>query len=49
MQLDEGIAVTKCSQMLVYGRHTENDVVETEVLLKKEMSNTTQSKDIFTS
>ena len=47
MQLDESTDVTNCSQLLVYVRFTENDIVKTELLMSKEVSGTTKGKDTF--
>ena len=47
MQLDESTDVTNCGQLLVYVRFTENDIVKTELLMSKEVSDTTKGKDIF--
>ena len=46
LQLDESTDVTKCGQLLVYVRFTENDRVKTELLISKEVSGTTKGKDI---
>ena len=47
MQLDESTDVTNCSQLVVYVRFTENDIVKTELLTSKEVCGTTKGKDIF--
>ena len=47
MQLVEPTDVINCSQLLVYVRFTENDIVKTELLMSKEVSGTTKGKDIF--
>ena len=35
MQLDESTDVTNCSQLVVYVRFTENDIVKIELLMSK--------------
>ena len=47
MQLDEPIDVSNCSQLLVYVRFTENDIVKTELLMSNEVPGTTKGKDIY--
>ena len=47
MQLNESTNVTNCGQLLVYVRFTENDRVKNEMLMSKEVSGITKSKDIF--
>ena len=47
MQLDESTDVTNCSQLVVYVRFTENDIVKTELFMSKEVCGTTKGKDIF--
>ena len=47
MQLDESTDVSNCSQLLVYVRFTENDIVKTELLMSSEVPGTTKGKDIY--
>ena len=47
MQLDESTDVSNCSQLLVYVRFTENDIVKTELLMSNEVPGTTKGKDIY--
>ena len=47
IQLDESTDVTKCSQLLVYVRYTQNDIVKTKLLLSQELATTTKGKDVF--
>ena len=46
MQLDKSTDVSNCSQLLVYVRFTENDIVKTELLMSNEVPGTTKGKDI---
>ena len=47
MQLNESTDVSNCSQLLVYVRFTENDIVKTELLMSNEEPGTTKGKDIY--
>ena len=47
IQLDESTDVTNNAQLHVYVRYTQDNSVKTELLMSKELSGTTQRKDIF--
>ncbi|XP_076806381.1 zinc finger BED domain-containing protein 5-like [Clavelina lepadiformis] len=47
IQLDESTDVTKCCQLLVYVRFTQDNSVKTELLMSQDLPSTTRGKDIF--
>ena len=47
IQLDESTDVAKCSQLLVFVRYIQNNIVKTELLLSQALAATTKGKDVF--